>query len=101
MEGSRVLGGPDQLQALQEQGIFDSVIISITANMTVRRRLYEKYRGLGYQFLNIIHPSGLVSPSARLGTGKLIYGMVYIGTQTVIGDNNLISSHSSTDHHTH
>lgn len=101
MEGSKVLGGTDQLQTLSEQGIFDSVIISITANMTVRRRLFEKYKGLGYKFINIIHPSVFVSPSARLGTGNLIYGMVYIGTQTVIGDNNLISAHSSIDHHNH
>jgi sugar O-acyltransferase (sialic acid O-acetyltransferase NeuD family) len=99
MEGSRVLGGTDQLQTLSEQGIFDSVIISITANMTVRRKLFEKYRALGYKFINIIHPSVFVSPSAQLGTGNLIYGMVYIGTQTKIGDNNLISAHSSIDHH--
>jgi sugar O-acyltransferase (sialic acid O-acetyltransferase NeuD family) len=99
MEGSKVLGGTDQLQTLSEQGIFDSVIISITANMTVRKRLFEKYRELGYKFINIIHPSVFVSPSTRLGTGNLIYGMVYIGTQTKIGDNNLISAHSSIDHH--
>jgi sugar O-acyltransferase (sialic acid O-acetyltransferase NeuD family) len=101
MEGTKVLGGTDQLQALSEQGLFDNVVISITANMTVRRRLFEKYRDLGFEFINIIHPSVFVSPSARLGTSNLIYGMVYIGTQTVIGDNNLISAHSSIDHHNH
>ena len=99
MAGGRVLGGTDQIQALSQQRIFDSIIISITSNMTVRKRLFDKYRDLGFKFINVIHPSVYVSPSAQLGCGNLIYGMVYIGTETKIGDDNLISAHSSIDHH--
>lgn len=99
MAGGRVLGGTDQIQALSQQRVFDSIIISITSNMTVRKRLFDKYRDLGFKFINVIHPSVYVSPSAQLGCGNLIYGMVYIGTETKIGDDNLISAHSSIDHH--
>ncbi len=99
MAGGRVLGGTDQIQNLSRQNIFDCIIISITSNMAVRKRLFEKYRDLGFKFINIIHPSVYVSPSARIGQSNLIYGMVYVGTETRIGDNNLISAHSSIDHH--
>ncbi len=99
MAGGRVLGGTDQIQNLSRQNIFDRIVISITSNMAVRKKLFEKYRDLGFKFINIVHPSVYVSPSARIGQSNLIYGMVYIGTETRIGDNNLISAHSSIDHH--
>jgi sugar O-acyltransferase (sialic acid O-acetyltransferase NeuD family) len=99
LHGHRVLGGTDRVIALGEQGLFDSLIISITANMRVRRKLFEEYRALGFTCINAIHPSVHVSPSAKIGCGNLIYGMVYIGTETRVGDNNLISAHSSIDHH--
>jgi sugar O-acyltransferase (sialic acid O-acetyltransferase NeuD family) len=94
-----VLGGTDKILKLKEEGFFDCAVISITSNMRVRKMIFEKHRALGIEFVNIIHPTVHINPSAKIGTSNLIYGMAYIGTETRIGDNNLISAHSSIDHH--
>jgi sugar O-acyltransferase (sialic acid O-acetyltransferase NeuD family) len=95
----QVLGGTEQIMTLKQQGFFDCVVISITSNMAVRKKIFEKHRALGLEFINVIHPTVHINPSAKIGVSNLIYGMVYIGTETRIGDNNLISAHSSIDHH--
>lgn len=99
LRGCQVLGGTDQIMTLKQQGFFDCVVISITSNMVVRKKVFEKHRALGLEFINVIHPTVHINPSAKIGCSNLIYGMVYIGTETRVGDNNLISAHSSIDHH--
>jgi sugar O-acyltransferase (sialic acid O-acetyltransferase NeuD family) len=96
---AEVIGGTDRILALKQQGFFDCLVISITSNMAVRKRIFEKYREMGFEFINVVHPTVHINPSAKIGCSNLIYGMAYIGSETKIGDNNLISAHTSIDHH--
>ena len=97
--GCKVLGAIDQVSKLRERNFFDGLIISITSSWEFRGELFQRYRALGMEFINVIHPAAYISPSAEIGFGNLIYGPVFIGTETKIGDNNLISSHCSIEHH--
>lgn len=49
-------------------------------------------------FPNIVHPSVIISKSAKLGMGNIIYPHTVIGPNAVIGDFNLITSYSFISH---
>jgi acetyltransferase EpsM len=91
-----VFGGVASIDEYKD--LFDEVIISITSNLQVRQRLFDSLVER-FVFINAVHPSASINPTAQLGTGNIIGGLVHIGHKAVISDNNLISSHSSIEHH--
>lgn len=73
-----------------------SYIISISSNLQVRRNKFEKYAD--EEFVNAVHPTAYIDPTAKIGVGNIIGAFVYVGPFSKIGDNNLISSHCSIEH---
>lgn len=70
------------------------------ANIKYRRPIIERMESNGAEFLTYIHPSALVSPSARIGKGCVIAHNVSVGPKVVIGNHNLINSRSTIGHDT-
>ncbi|WP_203228771.1 acetyltransferase [Flavobacterium sp. LMO6] len=70
------------------------------ANMKYRRTIIEELLQKKAQFISIIHPTALVSPSAKIGVGCVISHNVSIGPKAVIGDFNLINSRCTIGHDT-
>lgn len=56
-----------------------------------RRPFIEQMAALGFQFASLIHPSAIISPSARLGEGCLIHPGVIIASNTQIASHVLIN----------
>ncbi|GAB4564199.1 MAG: hypothetical protein Kow0047_13740 [Anaerolineae bacterium] len=94
-----VLGTSAELGALWDRKAFDAAIVSISTNIEARARLFEACRELGIPMVNAIDPTVRINRFSRIGVGNVLCSFVHVGTCTVIGDNNFISSHSSIEHH--
>lgn len=70
------------------------LIISI-GNNQIRRRIAEK---LDVEFGTAIHPSAVVSPSAKIGEGTVVMPGAVINADAVIGKHCIINTGSTIDH---
>jgi UDP-perosamine 4-acetyltransferase len=52
----------------------------------------------GFELINAIHPSAVVSPSAKLGRSVVVAAGAVVGTETTIGDGAIINTGAVVDH---
>lgn len=94
--GVPVVGDDLQLPGLKEQGLFQ-LFVAIGDNR-LREKLGRKAQGLGFTLVNAIHPSAVISPSAKLGQGVAVMAGVAINADTDIGDLAIINTGAVVDH---
>jgi UDP-perosamine 4-acetyltransferase len=94
--GVPVVGDDLALPGLKEQG-FSELFVAIGDNR-LREKLGLKAQGLGFTLVNAIHPSAIVSPSARIGQGVAIMAGVAINADSQIGDLSIINTGAVVDH---
>ncbi len=58
---------------------------------TRRRGFVEEMAARGYVFESVVHPSALISPRSKVGTGCVIHPGVIVASNTVIGDHVMIN----------
>ena len=75
-------------------GGLDPIIVSIGVNAT-RKKIAEK---LNCHFGVAIHPSAVVSPSAKIGEGTVVMAGAVINAGAVIGKHCIINTGASVDH---
>lgn len=101
VNGVPVTGGidTDQIVDLYEKGEFDAAIISISTIIKLRAEIFEKLKGRGIPFANVIHPSVVKGINVKLGEGNVIMAFTHLGACASLGDNNFISAYCSIEHH--
>lgn len=97
--GVPVLGPLAQLEPRLRNGEFDQAIIGATADVGLRRRLFQQCKALGIPMANAIDPSAVIDAGVVLGEGNIIGAQVHIGMATRLGDNNFIAAKGNIDHH--
>jgi acetyltransferase EpsM len=70
------------------------------ANIKFRKIIVEALLKKGVIFCNLIHPTAIVSPTAKIGIGNVISHNVSIGPNVVIGNFNLLNSRCTIGHDT-
>lgn len=71
--------------------------IPAVGNQALRMRWLGELTGTGFVLPVLIHPSAVVSPSARLGYGTVICARASIGSGAVIGNGCIIASGATID----
>lgn len=66
----------------------------------LRAHVYNYVKGLGFNFINAIHPSAVISKSVIIGEAVVIFPGVIINTDVKIGNNSIIATGSTVDHET-
>ena len=56
----------------------------------IKEKEFERYKDMGYEFINYIHPSAIIDNDVFLGEGNNIFEGVIIQNGVKIGDANLI-----------
>ena len=69
--------------------------VGLTVN---RQQLFEKFKGMGYKFATVIHPSAAIASDVVLGEGAQIMAGVVIQPGSHIGINSIINTRASVDH---
>jgi len=97
--GLPVLGGDELLPRLKSEGV-SAVFVGVGGigdNMT-RTKLFEKAISMGFTPINAIHPSAIISSSARVGCGVAIMARAVINSEAEIGDNVIINTGAVVEH---
>ncbi|NTV49358.1 MAG: acetyltransferase [Geobacteraceae bacterium] len=63
-----------------------------------RQHLFEKFKGMGYEFANVIHPSAVIASGVVLGEGAQVMAGAVIQPGSHIGINSIINTRASVDH---
>lgn len=73
------------------------VVIAIGENERRAVRFLEM-KARGFDLATIVHPSAVLSPSARIGAGTVVFGGAVINADAVLGQNIIINTLASVDH---
>lgn len=88
--GAPVLGGEEQLPALQAQGVRH--LIFGFASSPARRRRHAAASELGFELATAIHPQAIVSAGASIGAGAIVKAGAIVEPGAVIGSNAVVGS---------
>ncbi len=73
------------------------VVVAI-GNPPVRAKVAARLREHGVPLINAIHPSAVITPTARLGVGNIISPLVLVDTDAVVGDLNVVNASCVIEH---
>lgn len=94
--GVAVLGGDAVLPGLRAHGVA-AAVVALGSNRA-RERVGEKLRAMGFALPAAVHPSALVSPSARIGDGAVIMARAVLGTLAEVGDLAIVNTGAVVEH---
>jgi sugar O-acyltransferase (sialic acid O-acetyltransferase NeuD family) len=97
---SLTLGSIDinEIVAARDRGEFDRIFVA-TGNAGLRAKILQELGNKGVSFINVIHPSAIISRSATIGANVFVGAQAVIGPKTQIGHGCFISAMSNVDHH--
>jgi sugar O-acyltransferase (sialic acid O-acetyltransferase NeuD family) len=64
----------------------------------LRRKIYEKFKDLGFSFQNVIHPSAVIATDVNWGEGAQVMAGAVIQSGCTISDNTIVNTSTSLDH---
>lgn len=88
-----ILGGDDAYTIASD----DRFLFAI-GKLDVKKRIIERLKGRGAQFISLVHPTALVAASARLGEGVIICPFALVSDNVDIGDFALLNFYASCGH---
>jgi len=94
--GVKVIHGDENLADLRSKG-YSRVFVAV-GNNVLRTRLSESVITMGYEMVNAIHPSAVISPSATLGYGIAIMAGVIINANVSVGSLSIINTGAVIEH---
>ncbi len=68
------------------------------ANLDYRKKIIERFITEGGDFIGLIHPTAIISPSATLGKGVVISHNASVGAKVVLGNFNMLNSRCTIGH---
>ena len=91
--GSIVCDIPVVGHTVDLQKLFDEYknLVIVIGNNTVRERIYDIAKKIGYIFPNLISPSAYISPYAKLGWGCVILNNAVVQNGSTVGNGVLLN----------
>ena len=97
--GYKIIGTDDVLEKYFEKGIKNVALgLGGFTNNNLRTEVYKKVEAMGFNIINVIHPSAIISKTVTMGNGVVIFPNVTLNSEVVIGNNIIIATNSSVDH---
>lgn len=98
--GYPLLGTDEDLSNLRKTYSFGLVTVGQIKTPTIRMRLFEMLRSLGFDLPVIVSPRAYVSKHAKVGAGTIVMHDSLINTGASIGQNCIINSKALIEHDT-
>lgn len=97
-----VIGVDDDLERFYHQGIRNAfVTVGFMGQSSVRNRLYERLKQIGYRVPNIIDPSAVIAQDAVMGEGNFVGKLAMLNADVRIGNMCIINSGAMIEHECH
>ncbi|WP_258359753.1 acetyltransferase [Moorella sulfitireducens (nom. illeg.)] len=96
--GIKYLGTDEILPDLLQTGVNQAAMGLAGFNNTIRRRLYEKIRELGFIFPVLSHPAASIAPGVRLSEAAIIMAAAVINPDVTVGENVIINTGAIIEH---
>jgi sugar O-acyltransferase (sialic acid O-acetyltransferase NeuD family) len=94
-----VVGSDDDLPRLVASRTFDGAVVGVGNAVLARRpTLFARLRELRIATPSLVHPSAVVSPSARIGGGSVVFPQVTVGADVLVGEDAVLYSGSIVEH---
>jgi sugar O-acyltransferase (sialic acid O-acetyltransferase NeuD family) len=94
--GAPVLGHLNLLAKLKASGVAGAVVA--IGDNRVRRSYAEKLAAAGLELVNAIHPSAVISPSAKLGRNLVIAAGAIVCAEASVADGAILNTAATVDH---
>ena len=97
--GYKIVGGDELLPSLFKQG-YEYAFISVgsVTDTSLREKLVNKAKEIGFKFITIIDPSARVSRHASIGEGTFVSKGAIINADCSIGNHCIINSGTIIEH---
>jgi sugar O-acyltransferase (sialic acid O-acetyltransferase NeuD family) len=92
--GLPVLGDEGELERTEHE----AVIVGIGDNR-IRARVFERLREAGRNVARAVHPHAVLAPDVEVGAGVVICAGVVVNTGSKLGDNSILNTGCTVDHH--
>lgn len=96
--GYPILGGDDALRELCTSYDYALITIGQIKSPSIRIRLFEYAKSLGFILPTIISPRAYVSKHALIGEGSIIMHDALINSRATVGSNCIINSKALVEH---
>ena len=96
--GLEVLGSDGILAKFSRQDVLIANGIGSLPYQTLRKKLAEKVRALGFEFTSVIHPTAIISDTVKLSNGAQIMAGVVIQPSSIIGADSIVNTGVVIDH---
>ena len=96
---ARRLGDDDSVPLLHAEG-YRRIFVALGGN-EIRRRLGSHLLEDGFEVVNAIHPTAVISPSTTLGRGVAVMATAVINAATWVGDFVVVNTGATVDHDCH
>lgn len=96
--GVPVIGGDDEVMKHPPESVR---LVNGVGSIRVtpwRRKLFERFKNLGYKFFVVVHPSAIISGDVGLGEGVQVMAGVVVQAGCSIGMNAIVNTHATVDH---
>lgn len=96
--GVPVLGGDDVVNEFPSSKIKLVNGLGSVALPVKRQQLFERFKGMGYSFATVVHPSAVVASDVVFCEGAQVMAGAVIQPSSRIGINSIINTRASVDH---
>jgi UDP-perosamine 4-acetyltransferase len=96
-----ILGDDNLLKELFNKGVKVAVMgIGGYTDNSLRKRIYENLKKIGFQVISAIHPTASISRTVLMGEGNVVFSGVVINPYVRLGNNIIVATGSTIDHDT-
>jgi sugar O-acyltransferase (sialic acid O-acetyltransferase NeuD family) len=93
-----ILGPDEKIFNIHPERILLVNALGSTKSTKARQKLFETWRGNGYSFASVIHPSAVVASSVTLAEGVQILAGAILNPNTTIGANTIVNTGAILEH---
>jgi sugar O-acyltransferase (sialic acid O-acetyltransferase NeuD family) len=86
----------EQIDELIKKHKTNLAVLGIGDNK-IRAKIVEKF-GSKLEFIKVIHPEAIISPSAEIGDGTVVMAGAVVQTGAIVGEHCVINTKASIDH---
>ena len=98
VEGVAIMGADDYLAQLDARATAVCIGVGVMPGKPRRAQLFASCAREGFQLIDVIHPSAIISPRHTFGVGVQVLAGAVVQPAVSVGDNVIINTRASIDH---